>query len=115
MTEFVHNNAPHSAEAVYALTLLSALAFAVVGTLIAVARGKGFHLVNTFTQAGSGSTFPTFLLMPFVPFDEHLMEAMAQSWVMVGLAGLLGAGVTLSGLWKLPMGQSKRRDGYLSS
>lgn len=115
MTDFIHNNAPHSAEALYACTLLSALAFAVIGTIIAFVRGKGLHLVNTFTQAGSGSTFPTFVLMPFVPFDEHLMEAMAQSWVMVGLAGVLGAGVTLSGLWKLPMGQKKRKDGYLSS
>ena len=114
MSDFIHENAPHSAEALYALTLVSALIFAALGTCIALGRGKGFHLANTFTQAGSGATFPTFMLMPFVPFDEHLMSAMAQSWVMVGLAGFLGAGVTISGLWMLPMGHNKRRDGYLS-
>jgi hypothetical protein len=113
LTDFIHSYAPHTEQALYGLTLISAMIFAVLGSLIAIGRGKGFHLANTFTQAGSGATFPTFLLMPLVPFDEHLMAAMAQSWVMVGLAGLLGAGVTLSGLWMLPMGQEKRRNGYL--
>ena len=71
-------------------------------------------MINTFTQAGSGATFPTFVLLPFVPFDqEHLLQTMEQSWVMVGIAGLLGAGVTISGLWMLPMGEKSRQDGYV--
>jgi hypothetical protein len=97
----------------YGLTILCGLLFAGIGAAHSYMKGRGFQFVHVVTQGGSGATFPTFLLMPFVPFDSHLMAAMAQSWVTVGLAGLLGAGVTLYGLFQLPH-HKKRRDGYLS-
>ena len=113
MNDFIHEWAPHTEQAIYGLTLASALLFAALGTIIALARGKGFHLINTFTQAGSGATFPTFVILPFVPFDqEHLLQMMEQSWVMVGIAGALGAGVTISGLWMLPMGRERHQRPY---
>lgn len=96
----------------YGLTLLCALLFALVGTIISFFKRQGFHLINTFMQAGSGATFPTFVIMPFVPFDQHLMTTMAQSWVMVGIAGLLGAGVTVWGLFVMPAHPGRNGNGF---
>ena len=94
----------------YGITIGFGLLFAAIGAAHSWIKGCGFQFVHIVTQGGSGATFPVFLLMPFVPFDDHLMAAMAQSWVTVGLAGLLGAGVTLYGLFQAPHAKRKRRD-----
>ena len=92
----------------YGITIISGLLFAAIGAVHSWLKGCGFQLAHVATQGGSGATFPVFLLMPFVPFDDHLMAAMAQSWVTVAIAGLLGAGVTLFGLFQAPPPKARR-------
>jgi drug/metabolite transporter (DMT)-like permease len=99
---FVHHYAPHTAEAIYGVTILSAVAFALIGAAVSWWKGCGFQPVHVIMQCGSGATFPVFVLMPFVPFDRHLIDTMAQSWVTVGIAGLLGAGVAIYALFQPP-------------
>lgn len=96
----------------YTLTIGCGLLFALIGLLHSLIKRRGLDLVHIATQGGSGATFPVFLLMPVVPFDQHLMDAMAQTWVTVGLAGLLGGGVTIYGLFQLPPPKQKRRREY---
>lgn len=67
-----------------------------------MAAKRGFSGMLAITQAGSGASFPTFVMMPFVPFDADLMTTLTQSWFTVALAGLIGAGVSIYSLWHQP-------------
>lgn len=86
----------------YSITLACVILFAIVGSIVSWLKGCRLELNHVITQGGSGATFPVFVLMPIVPFDDHLMEIMSQSWVTVGMAGLLGAGVLLNALFRPP-------------
>lgn len=105
---FVHTHAPHTPAEFYLVSMIGALLFAGAGYMIGLARDRQMpagvratadvHIANL----GSGSSFPIYLLMPLVPFDEHLLAALAQSWFTVALAGFIGAGITLRSLWRRP-------------
>ena len=82
--------------------MICAGVFAIVGTVVGWFLKRPFNPMTAITQAGSGASFPTFIMMPFVPFDADLMNALAQSWVSVGMAGLIGVGVTIYSLWHQP-------------
>jgi hypothetical protein len=93
----------------YGMTIAFALGFAVIGVGYSFFRGRGFNVISAFANFGSGSTFPVFIMMPFVPYDEHLIETMKQAWISVGAAGLIGAGVTIYGLFQLPPPKKRKR------
>ena len=95
----IHQIAPHSDLDFYIWNWGCGLLFAVIGGLIAHYRHKSFQLPHLLAHGSGGATFPTFLWMPFVPFDPHLSQAIYSSWVNVALAGLIGMGVTLYSLW----------------
>ena len=103
MTAWIHAHFPHSEVALYGCSIASALIFAAIYVMRCMRRGRGFHLVDTITQAGSGSTFPIFLLMPVIPFDKDLLTGVTAGWTTFGLAGLIGVGVTLYGLFAAPI------------
>ena len=99
MSDWAKAYLPHTPQAVYGCTILCALVFALIATLLTLWRDKEFLPMHTITQAGSGAMFPVFATLPFVPFDRDLMDTLYQSWVTVAMAGLLGMGVTLYGLF----------------
>lgn len=61
-------------------------------------EGK-FQIWHTVAQTGSGTMFPIFVMLPFVPYDHDLAEALIAEPLGVLLAGLLGAGVSIYALF----------------
>ena len=104
----LHSIVPHTDTALYGCTMACALAFAVVGSIMSMRRHRRISGMMAIAQAGSGASFPVFILLPLVPYDPDILEALTEnSWVTVALAGLIGAGAAIYSLWHHPGGKTE--------
>jgi hypothetical protein len=96
---FAHEWLPHTERAVHGACLISALLFGALATIFCLAKDREFDLIHTLTQTGAGAMVPIFVIVPFIPMDKDLLEAMLASWIVVSFACLAGICVTIYGVF----------------
>jgi hypothetical protein len=107
---WIHRHAPHSAEALYASSLLCALSAALmVYGYCRFARCHKHLPVNWMvTTAALAAPIPTWVLLILMPLDTDLSRTVTNDPVVVALAGLYGLSAAIRDGRDMAMAARKR-------
>jgi drug/metabolite transporter (DMT)-like permease len=92
---FPHEWLWHTDFAVLQACVLSAALFGVGAIILTAIAERTLQIWHAATQAGNGAMFPIFFLLPFVPFDHDLAEALYAEPLPVIFAGIFAMGASI--------------------